>query len=233
MKQKGSKKLIGCLLVTMTVCLAGGCAKFQVLTEEEENLYADYAANLVLKYDKNYIDRMKSVELETEKPTEKQTETSAEVSAETSDRGDTQTVAETSINELFGLQGLQIQPAGYEVADAYPSDSNALGMSMTAVKGSKLLVLKFSVTNTSGADVSISMLEKNAQYRGILNDTIKVNAQVTGLLHALNTYQGTIPAGGTEELVLVFQINEHDAETIRSLELQVAYHNQQSKVVIR
>lgn len=68
MNQKGYKKLICCLLVVMAACSAGGCAKskFPVLTEEEENLYADYAANLVLKYDKNYIDRMKSVELETE-----------------------------------------------------------------------------------------------------------------------------------------------------------------------
>ncbi len=227
MNQKGYKKLICCLLVVMTACSAGGCAKskFPVLTEEEENLYADYAANLVLKYDKNYIDRMKSVELETEEETEATTQTGG--------TEESQAVAEMSMNDLLGLQGVQIQPAGYEVASSYPSDSGELGMSMTSVKGCKLLVVKFSVTNTSGSDVNVSMIDKTIQYRGVLNGTVKVNAQVTALLNALNTYQGTIPAGGTEELVLVFQINEHDAENIQSLELNVTYNNQQGKIVIQ
>lgn len=211
-----------------------GCVKSELaeLTEEEKNLYVEYAANAVLKHDRNYIDRMQEVELETE--TEDITEGQSYDGQNSSEQNAAEngTAAVMSMNDIFGLSGIDIQTNGYEVADSYPSNGKELGMSMVAVKGYRLLVLKFNITNTAGADVTLNMMDSGAAYRGIINDSVKMNAQVTALLDAFNTYSGTIPAGSTQEMVLVFQINENDAENISSVKLNIIYNDKQGTVVI-
>ena len=77
------------------------------------------------------------------------------------------------------------------------------------------------------------MLGTKAEYKGIINDSVRMNAQVTALLNALNTYRGTISAGGSTELVLVFQINENDADNIGSVKLNLTYNDKQGTVVIQ
>ena len=58
-----------CLMLAALMAVSGtGCAKSELtgMSEEEKNLYVQYSANLILRHDKNYIDRMTYVEAETE-----------------------------------------------------------------------------------------------------------------------------------------------------------------------
>ena len=105
-------------------------------------------------------------------------------------------------------------------------------MGIQAIEGYKLLIYKFNVVNTAGQDVTLNMMEPAASYRGIINDSVKVNVQVTALLNAFNTYNGIIPAGSTQELVLISQINENDAKNISSVKLNITYNDRQGTVVI-
>lgn len=232
MNRRKMKKTV-CLMLAALMAVSGtGCAKSELtgMSEEEKNLYVQYSANLILRHDKNYIDRMTYVEAETEVQTSSNVAgTDSQNQAGVSDSS----VALTDMNSLFQINGLDIQPAGYEVTDSYPSASSGLGMSMVAVKGYRLLVLKFAVTNTGGTDAALDMLGTKAEYKGIINDSVRMNAQVTALLNALNTYRGTIPAGGSTELVLVFQINENDADNISSVKLNLTYNDKQGTVVIQ
>lgn len=230
MDKRKAKNYVCCVLAVLMTVSGTGCAKSELteLTEEEKDLYIEYSANIILKHDKNNIDRMPYVEPVTEAPAETVTQAGETSIPGISDEGSTV----TGMNELFALQGLDIQPAGYEVLDSYPSGGSEIGMSMVAVKGYKLLVVKFHVGNTAGADMPLNMLETKAEYKGIINDSVRMNAQVTALLNAFNTYNGTIPAGGSEELVLVFQINENDADDISSVKLNVTYNDRQGTVVI-
>ena len=204
------------MLAALMAVSGTGCAKSELtgMSEEEKNLYVQYSANLILRHDKNYIDRMTYVEAESETETEAQTSSNVAGTDSQNQAGvsDSSTTL-TDMNSLFQVNGLDIRPAGYEVTDSYPSASSGLGMSMVAVKG----YLKFAVTNTGGTDAALDMLGTKAEYKGIINDSVRMNAQVTALLNALNTYRGTIPAGGSTELVLVFQINENDADNIGSV----------------
>jgi len=206
------------------------------LSEEDRDLYAEYAANLLLKHDKNYIDRMRYVEpaeeTEAEPVSQEPVTESPDNLQHPEDQTGTQVSDVMSMNDIFGISGLDIQPNGYEVTNAYPSNGSELGMSMYAIKGYKLLVYKFNVTNTAGSDVALNMLESKASYRGIINDSVKINIQTTALLDAFNTYHGTIPAGSTQQLVLISQINESDAENISSVKLSITYNDRQGTVVI-
>ncbi len=238
MKKKYFKKYLCLGLAVITAFCLAGCKNSNLLdlSEDDRDLYAEYAANLLLKHDKNYIDRMRYVEPVEETTTE---QTSREPVTEKpvnpgNPEGSTGTqVSDTkSMNEIFGISGLDIQPNGYEVTNAYPSNGSELGMSMQAIKGYKLLIYKFNVVNTAGQDVTLNMMEPAASYRGIINDSVKVNVQVTALLNAFNTYNGIIPAGSTQELVLISQINENDAKNISSVKLNITYNDRQGTVVI-
>lgn len=241
MKKKYFKKCLCLGLAVITAFCMAGCKNSNLvdLSEENKDLYAEYAANLILKHDKNYIDRMRYVEPVQETTTEPVsqepvTENPKNPTNPSNPQGpaDTQVSDTKSMNELFAINGLDIQPNGYEVTNAYPSNGSELGMSMQAIKGYKLLIYKFNVVNTAGQDVALNMMEQTASYRGIINDSVKVNVQVTALLNALNTYHGVIPAGSTQELVLISQINENDAKNISSVKLNITYNDRQGTVVI-
>ncbi len=240
---KSMKKRCFCLCLSlMTAFLLSGCSlvkKFS-LTTEEEALCVQYAANTVLKHDKNYIDRMRYVEIETEPETEPPTEwitepvtqSPAQPDGSTSPAGGTTAVTYQTMDQIFQIPGIQITPAGYEVTGSYPSDGQQLGMSMVAISGSKLLVMKFQVTNVSGADIPLDLMNSGAAYKGVLNGTVKMNVQVTALLDAFNTFNGVLNAGESRQLVLVFQADENDTANISSVELNVTYNNLQGTVVI-
>jgi hypothetical protein len=198
----------------------------------------EYAANTVLKHDKNYIDRMRTVEVESEDETESATENlqttdehGAYVSGSDGAVETTQTTY-TSMNDVFSLEGIDIQPAGYDVTDSYPENGQELGMSMVAVKGCKLLIMKFQVTNTGGADATLDFANSGAAYKGVLNSSVKTNVQTTALLDALNTYNGVLPAGNSQQMVLVFQIDENDANNISSVELSITNNDRQGTIKI-
>ncbi len=244
MKRKYLKKclclgLVGALAVGTTGCKQMDMALVTDLTEEQEDLLVEYVANAVLNYDKNYIDRMRFVayEKETEAETEEPTSQSQQTSPEKPTGGNESqkpsvSVPETpsmTMDEIFGIPGVHIQPSGYEVVDAYPSNGEELGMSMIAIKGCKLLVVKFKVT---GNGSQIDLLKSGAVYKGIINDSVKVNAQVTALLDGFNTFQGVIEKGKTEELVLVFQVDENDTKNVRSVDLNIIYNDKQGNVTI-
>lgn len=231
MNKKRGKRYLCFGLAAMMAFSGTGCVKSEIsdLTEEEENLYVEYAANIVLRHDKNNIDRMRYVEMEETTAAPAASEQNQENSGTAEN---TETADIMSMNDIFGMAGIDIQANGYEVSDSYPSNGSELGMSMIAVKGYKLLILKFNVANTSGSDIAVNMIDSGAVYRGIINDSVRMNAQVTALLNAFNTYSGTIPAGSTQEMVLVFQINENDADNIRSVKLNVTYNDRQGTVVI-
>ncbi len=241
MKKKYFKRCLCFGLAVMTVFCLAGCKNSNLveLSEEDRDLYAEYAANLLLKHDKNYIDRMRYVEpveeTTTEQPSREPVTENPEKPVNPQNPQDptgTQVSDSKSMNEIFGISGLDIQPNGYEVTNAYPSNGSELGMSMQAIKGYKLLIYKFNVINTTGQDVALNMMKPAASYRGIINDSVKVNVQVTALLNAFNTYNGVIPAGSTQELVLISQINENDAKNISSVKLNITYNDRQGTVVI-
>ncbi len=93
---------------------------------------------------------------------------------------------------------------------------------MKAVENSKLLVVKFKISNPSAQDIAINMMAGERRYRGVINENVKANAQLSLLLDALNTFDGTIPAGTSQEFVLVYQIQTETKEEIKSLVIDIA-----------
>lgn len=200
------------------------------LTEEQNSQIVEYAAGLLLKYDANYHGRLvqgadlEENQVEEEAPATEPEEPAVEnVSEETSVEDvaeEQEVVVERQIEEFYGIDGISISYTGYELKDTYPDASgDDLVFSMNASAGCKLVVLNFNVTNVSGQDINLDMVSIDSKFRISINDASPKYALTTMLMNDLSSYIGTIPAGASENLVLVCEIPEEEAGGIGTIVL--------------
>ena len=92
---------------------------------------------------------------------------------------------------------------------------------MPAVEGTKLLVCKFQVTNQSGQESILNILEKQLSFRCLINKEKKVGSQLTMLLNDLSSLKETFAANETKEVLLIFQVSDSYDGNISSLQLTI------------
>lgn len=227
-------------LITTALTLSACGSTVPEMSEEQNAQIVEYAAGLLLKYDENQHSRL----IEETEAEEIQEEEVQQADAQTEDRqeetaipqGEEEpeivdaTVDETaverskSIEEFYGLEGVEIRYTGFELKDSYPDNDSApdeLYLAMNATSGCKLLVLNFDAVNTSGQEVDLNMVSAGAKFKISLNGEAPRYALTTMLLNDLGSYTGTIAAGETERLVLIGEIPADKADSIQSVSLSM------------
>lgn len=223
--------LCGVLMVT-------GCGStIPEMTPEQSAVVSEYAAGLLLKYDKNYNSRVEDTtayhqqllkeeeerqkaEEEKRKAEEKQAAQEAEQSGKTQSKAGGEQTAPTveTMEEFFGLSDVQIKYSGYEVYDSYPQGSEEEPVfAVTATVGNKLLVCSFEVANIAAGDSQVNLLDLGAKFRVRLNGSGEKPALFTYLPDELASYQGTIAAGESVKTVVIFEISIEESESIESI----------------
>lgn len=244
------KRLAGIALIG--ICSVGlcSCASSIDYTEEQEDVIANYAAEIVLKHDVeykyNYYDSVsnKKYEEETTFVVEEEHTTVSNPSTvpdgqeETKDNNNGNDNLGHSISDSSTIASAFELPTGvnadfvdYMVTKAYPTDASQDIFVMKAVANSKLLVLKFKITNTNQTDTDVNFMANEKKYRGIVDDSKKYNAQLTLLSDALNTYEGKVPANSSKELVLIYQTQIDSKEDIKSIAVSVSSNNGEGATV--
>ncbi|MBQ8592131.1 MAG: hypothetical protein IJ485_05240 [Lachnospiraceae bacterium] len=233
-------KVVAAMMVCMTIALTGCAGEMPDLTEEENAMVAEYAAGLLLKYDKNYMNALPSekqlaeieaVVEEIEADAEEQTaeiEESVAEDATVSDNGvlteeTAETVEEkeiTNIGIFLGLDGINIDYAGYELATSY-MEGESVAFSLDATPGNQLLIVKFDMTNTDSVDKDVDVLNSGTKFRLIRNGGARQTALYTMLLNDLSIYKDTVLAGSTQQVVLICEVPESEAD-IETLSLYMA-----------
>lgn len=212
-----------CLLCIGMVALTG-CDSLDYTTEQED-VIANYAANILLRHDKNYKSDYISEEETTSKEEDTEVTEEETTTVDNSVNGDTNvgkvSSAEDVTSALHLPDGVTAQYVDYDVVDQYPDDSSTDIFVMKAVENSKLLVVKFNISNTTSQDISINIMSSVQKFKGIVNDAKKYNAQLTLLLDALNTYEGTLKAGTSQTLILVYQTQLDEKDDVKSLSVEL------------
>ena len=98
---------------------------------------------------------------------------------------------------------------------------NSWLISMAAREGKKLTVLRFSLENNSDVDVLCDILNAGKQYRLVVNHEKRINETVTVLMDSFSQFNATIHAGAAEDVVLIFEMDNDLADSIRSLDLVI------------
>lgn len=231
------KEVLRALIIgTVGICLCGCGNTIPEMTEQEQELVVEYAANELLKFDKNHV--VKLTELEEEEPAETPEEatpdkTQPEEKEEPEDKGgvtaddvtvidqtgENASIENVSIEQFLGLSDAEISYTGYEIADSYPSDgTEEVYFFMEATENSQLLVLKFDLKNTADGEKEVNLADSQVRYKIGINGA-EQNALTTMLLNDMAYYQGTLAAGESTELVVVGEIPSDQADQITDLAL--------------
>lgn len=253
-------------LIVLSICISGcftGCGNVIAdMTENESEQISEYAAAVLLAYDKDYHGRLLSEE-EMAKAEEEEALAQARAEeahriAEQSKKDKEQAGKETDDNGSAGdgegqadaketvvladfleLSGFDVQYDGMSIEDAYPSgtmeltDDASAFFSMKAPEGNKLLVVKLRVTNTSAQDQVLDVLSKNVRFT-ISGDAIGTsNMLVTMLEDDFSVYSGNVAAGASIQTVLIAQIKAEQADTVSTLSLGVKYNDASAKIALQ
>lgn len=231
-------KIIGVLAVS--ACMLTGCIdSMPDMTEEQSELVAEYAADMLLKYSPNYhyriADEEKVASAEAEMETSQEEETMQEESQPSQDlsqtgSGETVSVgAETSVEDgseydlaaFFGMDQFSIMYASCEATDAYPNAESGVGFSVTAPQGYNLLVLHFDVENLGEEAAQCDLFDQISKVTVNVNDAGYVQALSTLLTNDLTTYMEDIPAGEVADAVVVVPVEQTDLDEIQTAVMQI------------
>lgn len=231
-------KIIGVLAVS--ACMLTGCIdSMPDMTEEQSELVAEYAADMLLKYSPNYHYRIADEEevasAEAEMETSQEEETMQEESQPSQDlsqtgSGETVSVgAETSVEDgseydlaaFFGMDQFSIMYASCEITDAYPNAESGVGFSVTAPQGYNLLVLHFDVENLGEEAAQCDLFDQISKVSVNVNDAGYVQALSTLLTNDLTTYMEDIPAGEVADAVVVVPVEQTDLDEIQTAVMQI------------
>ncbi len=231
-------KIIGVLAIS--ACMLTGCIdSMPDMTEEQSELVAEYAADMLLKYSPNYHYRIADEEevasAEAEMETSQEEETTQEESQPSQDlsqtgMGETVSVdAEASVEDgaeydlaaFFGMDQFSIMYASCEVTDAYPNAESGVGFSVTAPQGYNLLVLHFDVENLGEEVAQCDLFDQISKVSVNVNDAGYVQALSTLLTNDLTTYMEDIPAGEVADAVVVVPVEQTDLDEIQTAVMQI------------
>ena len=245
----------GIIMVGAAMLLLTGCAGEVNLSESDNVRVAQYAADVLLKYDSNYKERLltaketKEAEEKLKLAAEKDAELKAlleannkaktqktDVKQETSgEEGETinETVASYNINDVLKTDGFQFNYVGYDIVEAYPEmteDNQNISVEVRAASGKKLLVIKVNVENTTAVSTECILFEKDITGSVVINGDVKSDSMVTMLLNDLGTLKSEIEPGVPYEAVLVFEVPE---ETVaEQLELNINIGDETYKIQV-
>ncbi|OLA62548.1 MAG: hypothetical protein BHW48_01255 [Roseburia sp. CAG:10041_57] len=227
-------------MLAISACMLTGCIdSMPDMTEEQSELVAEYAADMLLKYSPNYHYRIADEEevasAEAEMETSQEEETTQEESQPSQDlsqtgSGETVSVgAETSVEDgseydlaaFFGMNQFSIMYASCEITDAYPNAESGVGFSVTAPQGYNLLVLHFDVENLGEEAAQCDLFDQISKVTVNVNDAGYVQALGTLLTNDLTTYMEDIPAGEVADAVVVVPVEQTDLDEIQTAVMQI------------
>lgn len=242
---KRAKSVCAGMICAATI-LSGCGSAIPDMTEEQTMIISEYAAGLLLKYDKNYNARVVDTTAYHEKLAEEQAEAQKqqeealqeetaqeqESAAQTGTKETEQTIA--SLEELCQLEGIQIRYSDYGVYNSYPEAMEEdLFFSLGATDGNKLLVLFFDVTNVSGTDMELNMSDAALRFKVSVNGNANKNALFTLLPDELSEYKGTIGADQTVRTVIVAEIPSGESEALDSIVLTAKSGTQSAQFTLQ
>lgn len=249
--------------MVLIASLFGACGvELPDLTEEQNALMTEYAANLIVKHspevkrsllNEEELEAQLKIEADNRAKEEKRKqlaeeykmalENSAEVSPEMdevdaeSDSGSDESTSGPittipNLGEFFGLNEFMVTYRDYQLTQSYPDGSEDYFFAMDATDGKQLCVIRFSVENISTGEADFNMLEKKGRFILTINGEIKTQVQSTLLLDDLAAYKGMIAPATAEDMVLIFEIDQ-SVSSIESMVLDVKCAEESGTIVLQ
>lgn len=200
-----NKKYILSLCLCLSMFALAGCVESKDLTEEQQDIIAEYSAGVLLQHEESYDRRLvKQESVSVPEPTAAPTATPAPAETESSEsaaENEPAPVNEVSLNDLYQVAGMEVSYNSYKICKEYTQE-------VTAGADERLFVVKYTVKNTTSKPLKIDLTERKIAYRLTLNGT-DYDATPGFLKNGgMNFLKTTVKANSSEEAVVVFKIPE-------------------------
>ena len=215
------KKVITGLLVLLCISALTGCGKDDVtLTNEDNDLVAEYIAGTLLKY--SYDNEWKYQKLNSaqngggtisssgiQKPSQTQSATTGhnntiQTTKASGNSANTSADLLTGLPTALGFNGVTLTYKDYTVGNQYPADNYVV--SVPSQTGCKVVAVEMTLTNTSGSTVNLT-----AGSTAVSNYASMLKNDITTLKNV------SLAAGESKEVVVLFQVKESDANSLAGL----------------
>lgn len=204
------------LILLMTLSLTG-CINSYNYTEEETNSAAEYMAGLLLKYDSRYNrtllplnqvikNEVEEVVTEQDKPTMPQTNNVGETSEQKETEQVKKPVSTYTLSEVIGAKGMELQYQSFKLVDTYPEDSTNAYFSLLPRDGYKLLVIEFTLTNTTKKEKTLNLTNEKVSYQLELNTEKQYKPLLTLLENDLQYINVKLQKQETIPVVLIYEL---------------------------
>ena len=233
-----------CVLAMAAMLLAGCGEAMYELTPEEEAIITSYAAHIVAKYNKKqpegytyvYVSPETAEEIPAEEVPAAVSDDEAQEPEQDTSAGETEVSGNEADNP--GSDGMEGDSGEDQTEENGPAMARALGIKgarlvYTGIQftsiydtvypepGNKLMILHFSLVNEKDSKLKVSVLDASPVFRASLNGESAVTGDISILSDDLSTYAGEIPAGESDNVMLLFQVPVNADETVNSLKLQI------------
>jgi hypothetical protein len=214
--EKMNKKKIRLLLALLLSALAlSGCGTpLYELTAEEEDLIVQYAAYYLAKnniYQKDGLVNVSEALLEEEQETEIETVWEEPEENASGSESSITPASGTTLGDTVTLAQAIGSPLGISVTcvSCYQTDSYMAGTHylITPSSGDSFVVMKFAIENLADEAVDLDIAGYVSGFRMSYDGITWVDnySGIMPLMDDLTAYQGTIGAGETQQLVLLFE----------------------------
>ena len=208
------KKYIYCIaMAILTMSLLTGCGAGIELSDEENDMIAEYMAAALLKYDVHYEEALiyaeaaetpeddfvpvDSVEDKTQQQEDNKEEAKTEVT----------TTEVTTVNDIMGNEKYHVTYLGVEEYKSYKEPDNEYFV-VDAPTGCKLAVVQLSIENAVEEDVLVSLADKGFTYELVFGEGTSKRPLLTALMSGLQYYSETIPKGESKVGVVLFAVEK-------------------------
>lgn len=237
------KSLLGVVLLAGALLLTGCGEEPYELQDNEREIIVNYAAHIVAKYNIRQPEGYRYVYPSPEEEEQTQETQSGETDPEETDDQQSQTEEQAqedmpaddadapgaeerspvTLSEALGLEHVQAVYTGAELTDRYDT--------VVPDSGKKLMILHVTLQNRTKKARKCDILSLLPVFRAKVNGTQEVTAELTILPENLSTWESQIPAGGSADTIILFQVKEDAVQSVEQLELEVLAGEKTSRVV--
>ncbi len=244
---------IGAVLVAAAIFLAGCGDPMVSLTEDEEDIVVNYSAGTLAKHNSYQQEGMTALFPE-EEPSEEEAEEPEEVKepdekeepteeeqkeddkeSQKPDKQPEEKPSEEEAGQLTLTEAISVPDVEFSYHDYSTADSYKEGdyFSMDASEGNVLLMLNVNMTNTGNKAVECDLLTKQLKFTLGLNGEAGIPNQTTMLTNDMSTYKGTLDAGQTEAVILLFDVPQQTADNISSMQLSLQANGKTNEILLK
>gem|GEM_PF-4668362 len=223
-------------IILMVVIVLTGCVQQTNLTQQESDAIAAYAANITLKYDKNYIKKLVNTEGEAVTPgeevvlqedlsntgSEAVTKEDVDQQATTQENQEEQPVVqEESISSLLQLEGFQITYDGFLYSQQLEDINVENSYTANSLDNNEFLIMNFKVENTTDETKICDVLSMSPKLKVSINGNEPIDSFASLLSNDLSTLYNEIEAHTSKDVVLLVEIPQEFDKNISSISLTI------------